>query len=520
MKYFTAGIWQPLPVVTNLFTQKITTYPGYMIFVRGSRGVDLTFATGTIPDNTSLRSSGYLNVANVAPVSFTSTGLTCVGNPFASSINFNTLAANNGLSQGENVFYLWDPSLAGANNVGAWVTLAYNGSSYDRTVIGPNDYSTAGGLQGIDQFGTIQSSAAFMMDFGAVSKTINFNENIKTAGSSNLLFRPVRQKQIRTNLLAESKAAGTFLLADGVLSTFKPSYTNSVDGLDIKKLPNFAENFGILREGKTFAIERRKPIRQVDTIFYKLEQVRLKNYQLELIPDKMDEINLSAWLKDNYLNTTIPVSLVDTTLVPFSVTGETGAKSATRFSLIFKKWINAITISSTKNNCRNTLISWQVSNQENINRYEVERSYGENEFILTKTILPSSSNAYSWLDENLQRGKYAYRIKCISNNGVIAFSNFTKVWIEKNCREPYVFPNPVRNGKIFLQMEELPAGMYIATLFNQQGQAISNIDFVYKGDNTPQQLTISKQLPSGIYRLELVGAAKQRMILQLMIDSE
>ncbi len=521
IRYFVSGNWLPFPTATSLYTQKITDQPGYMLFVRGSRAVDLSFGTATVPNNTTLRNSGRLNVANITPVSITSSGLTCVGNPFASAINFNTVAAVNGFSMAQNKYYLWDPTLAGSNGVGAWVTLAYNGSTYDRTVTLVDDYTSSGGSQGIDNIGTIQSGAAFMMDFGSTPSTVDFTEAIKISGSSSVVFRPLH-RQMRTNLqwVTGSSAA----LLDGVLTTYNPAYSNDVDGLDIYKLGNFSENFGIRRGDKVLAIERRKPVTQSDTIFFKLAQLKQRAYQLEFTPDSMAENNLACYLEDQFLNSSTPVSLITPTKVPFSATLNTGSVKSDRFHLVFKQWMEYTSINAFVLN-DDIMVKWGVVKEKDAGHYEIERSTdGINYTTIGTTTGTGNSNGpaeYSFTDKNPAAGYYYYRIKAVSYYGVTAYSAVQQVRIVRSSPQLYVFPNPVTDNQINWQIgHRLPSGIYTARLLNANGQVVCSKKINHAGGNAAYMISPGFLLNAGIYQLEILLPDNSRQLMKVVVQSK
>lgn len=516
IKIFSAGAWNGMPVATSLYTKKVTDEPGYMLFVRGSRAVDLTFGTATVPNNTVLRTNGHLKVANVTPLSTTSTGLTVVGNPFASAINFNNIATLNGFSLAENKYYLWDPSLTGSYGVGAWVTLAYNGSTYDRTVSSFNDYTSSGGSQGIDNIGTIQSGAAFMMDFGGSATTINFNESVKINGSSNLLFRTTR-KQMRANLYVERD--NDVSLIDGVLVTYNPSYSNNADGLDVNKLSNFSENFGLRREGKILAIERRRPVTARDTIFLNIAQMRVRNYQFAFEPDSMNTENLACYLEDTYLNTKTPVSLVERTVVPFSISTDANA-ARDRFRLVFNTWIRFNNCKATFAN-EETFLTWAVTGEVDLDKYEVERSTdGFNFSVIGNTPASGNSNysLFKYKDTYTDPGVYYYRIKASGKHGVVAYSNVTKVTILKVSSSLYVFPNPAVDNKVHLQVSNnLPAGEYRLKLLSTGGITVNTRTINHPGGRATYSIRPNVTLAPGIYQLEVILPGNSKQLLKVMM---
>lgn len=519
IKVFSAGVWSGMPVATSLYTKKVTDEPGYMLFVRGSRAVDLTFGIYTVPDNTVVRTTGQLKTANVAPVSYTSSGITVLGNPFASAINFNTLAALNSFSLAENKYYMWDPSLTGGYGVGAWVTLAYNGSTYDRTVTSLNDYPSSGGNQGIDNIGTIQSGAAIMYDFGAAPKTINIDETVKVDGSSNLLFRPmpVRRKQMRTNLMVP-RASDTSVI-DGVLVTYNPSYSNAVDGLDVNKFGNFSENLGLSREGRLLAIERRKTIGSRDTIFYNISQMRRGTYLLSFEPDSLAKPNLACYFEDNFLNTKTPVSLNQASVLPFTLTDDASAQKD-RFKLVFKPWIRF-------NNCNassrgeNIKVTWAVADENDIAGYEIERSTDAINFTAVGTLRGIGNSTYApyeFIDPNMAAGQYYYRIKATSQHGVVAYSSIAKASIIKTCPALFVFPNPVMNNNAALVInDKLPLGEYNLTLLTANKTAISTKKIMHTGGRGSYAFMPGAKLIPGIYQLETILPDNSRQTIKVIV---
>lgn len=516
IKVFSSGTWSGMPVITSLYSKKVTDEPGYMLFVRGSRAVDLTFGVSTVPNNTVLRTNGHLNVANVTPLSITSTGLTVLGNPFASAINFNNIATLNGFSLGENKYYVWDPSLTGSYGVGAWVTLAYNGSTYDRTVTTLNDYTSSGGSQGIDNVGTIQSGAAVMVDFGGSPKTITLDETIKVDGSSSLLFRTIK-KQMRTNLYVENNNSSS--LIDGVLVTYDPSYKNKADELDVNKLSNFSENFGLKREDKIFAIERRSFVDVRDTIFFNMAQMRVRNYQLAFEPDSMNQHNLACYLEDIYLNKKTAVSLVEKTVVPFSITDNTSA-AKDRFRLVFSPWLRFTNCAASFKN-EETIITWSVTGEIDLDKYEIERSDDGVNFSVVGSVqcLENTMDAsYGYSDVYAGAGNYHYRIKASGRYGMIAYSPVARVTVLKVSSSLYVFPNPATDNKVYLQVSNrLPAGEYKLKLISTEGKIVTTKKITHPGGRATYTIMPGITLASGIFQLEVILPDNSKQLLKVLV---
>ena len=527
IRVFGSG-WQNLSVATSLLTTKVTDERAYMLFVRGGRNVNLTLAQWAPSTVTTLRSSGRINVANATPFTVTSSGLTLAGNPFPSAISFKQLATDNGFlnDPARNVFYLWDPTLAGNRNVGAFVTVAYNigTGNYDRSVTATGvNYTTAGGNQGIDNQGTIQSGLGFFMNFGGTSNTVNFNEGIKVAGSTSAVFRP--GPQIRTTLRTRL-ADGSTPINDGVLVNFHPIFSNDADDNDVKKVDNFTENLSLWRNGTLFSIERRKPPVAGDTLHFRLRNLVINEFQFEFAPDSLIYPQLQAFLIDRHLGTETPISLKDTTRYNFTIAANPASIWAEdRFALVFKPNVGSsvipVTITSVRAARRDQHINvdWNVENEINIRHYTVERSSDGRNFSDLGQVQASGrlSSAYAWLDQQPFSGDNFYRIRYTNADGSVGYSRIVKVDAGKIGRAIVVYPNPVTDGIIGTEFRNMPAGVYQARLVNGAGQTIFIKNITHPGGTALLQIQPDYFLVPGSYQLEITGSDKSQQTIQVLV---
>ncbi len=507
MKYLSGGAWVG---TTSTYSTKVTDHQGYMLFVRGSRALDLTPGTAITPTNTTLRSSGQLKVGTI---NVATSGLTIVGNPYASAIDFHKVALASGLSS--DTYYLWDPALTGTNNVGAWVAFSWNGSSYDRTI---PDTATAPALGGpvyggsITFNGIIESGAAFFVNN---TGTLVFNENAKTNGVNNAMFRPT---QVKVNLLAKNND-GTISANDGILVTYGDAYSNAVDDKDAIKMVNFSENFSSKREGKLLSIERRKTINETDTIFFNLENVQLKTYLFEIKTDSLIRNNLAAFLEDNFLHTSTPVSLKNTNRFEFKITANASSYKD-RFRLVFKPSVKINNISAELIN-KNIVLNWAVDSNYNLNEYIVERSTDSSHFLpINYQQIENNTNqsvVNNFIDNDVATGKeYYYRIMYISKAGVITYSEVAKVTVYKNSSAVYVFPNPVNNNRIGIHFPDKEYGVYHLSLTDNKGAEVNSRSILHT-ENVPEYFVPGKKLSPAIYLLHVTNPDGSKTSIKVLI---
>ena len=95
-----------------------------MIFIRGDRSVTTSSSPAT---TTVLRAKGQLYTASAGQLppssSVAANSFESVGNPYASAIDF-TQISKPGPAFIDNTFYVWDPTLAGSQNLGGYQTIS------------------------------------------------------------------------------------------------------------------------------------------------------------------------------------------------------------------------------------------------------------------------------------------------------------------------------------------------------------------------------------------------------------
>ena len=163
------------------------------------------------------------------------------------------------------------------------------------------------------------------------------------------------------------------------------------------------------------------------------------------------------------------------------------------------------------------LVEWKVENQLNIKKYEVERSVDGRNFVKAYTIAATNTNAYNWLDENSFSGANFYRIRNVDKDGSYQYSQIVKVNMDRNTSGFNIYPNPVTNNNIGLQINNLPAGNYNLRLISMAGQVMTEQQVSLSGGTATQSIKIDKLLSSGIYKLEITDAANNTTVLNVQV---
>lgn len=103
---------------------------------------------------------------------------------------------------------------------------------------------------------------------------------------------------------------------------------------------------------------------------------------------------------------------------------------------------------------QNVYLSWQIEKNGSNHSFEIERSNDNHNFeAITKLREIDNVSNYSYIDKNLTRGVYYYRLENIDTDGKVNYSEVRKISIEENA--PLFFsPNPANQSILFSEKVE------------------------------------------------------------------
>ena len=173
--------------------------------------------------------------------------------------------------------------------------------------------------------------------------------------------------------------------------------------------------------------------------------------------------------------------------------------------------------SNVENNA--VVVNWEVSNEEGIAKYEVEKSTDGKNFALFQSVLSlnNSLGKYSVLDNNIVPTSY-YRIKAFGLNGEITYSSVSQIRSEglglASCK---LFPNPLTGHTIHLSMNNLPSSKYSISLTNALGQTIFEQTMTHSGVNRNYTFEIGDKIAKGIYQVVIKDLVSKNSISQTLV---
>jgi len=476
-------------------TDAISSNNGYMVFVRGDRGCT---STNSNVSATILRTTGTLNQGDQSTFSVSSDKFASVANTYPSAIDFRNLFITGVIDP---LFYVWDPKLGGSRGLGGYQTFVNSGSDYIVTP-GGGSYGVSGSI-----CNTIQPGQAFMVHATGGAGSLQLLEGSKS-GTNMLVSKPLAAltAQLRLNLIAGNQ------VIDGLLVQIDNKFTSKIDGMDARKIANNNESFSIKSKTILLAVERRPELQNADTMFFNSIGLKAQQYQLEIIPSRLQNNLVTAFLEDSYTGIKMPVSLTDTTKVLVVVNADVASKAANRFRIVFTSAIvlplSFTGVKATEKQ-QGVQVNWQTANELNVKNYVVEKSVDGKNFTTVFTSPATGNNQltaqYSWLDETIFTGKTFYRIKSIDYDGTSKYSETVLLVSKKTTPAISIFPNPILNYQVNVQLLAVVKGNYHFTIYNTAGQAVTTGNFTANGANEKVIINLPATATAGKYQLEIKG---------------
>jgi hypothetical protein len=304
-------------------------------------------------------------------------------------------------------------------------------------------------------------------------------------------------------------------LADGNLVEFDNIFNNSVDLQDAMKFSNVNENFSLLRNNASIAMERRQPITVADTLFFNLLRTTQRNYRFEFQPADFDPA-LIAFIEDSYLGTRTMISLFDITIYDFSISKDVKSAAANRFRIVFSTVpleVLPVTFKTIRAYQQNSdiVVDWSVEDEINITKYEVEKSIDGIHFSkinTTAATIANGSKNYKYVDINVVDGNNFYKVVSYNKNGTKAYSSIVKVRIGKSNLGISIYPNPIVGNSIGVSFSNMDKGIYQIRLINTIGQVLLTKQLNRFEGKSIEIITPANKLNAGVYQLEITSPDK------------
>lgn len=491
---------------------------GYIFFNRGDRNSS-NLNSGTT-SFTTIRDTGKLQTGiQNFPVAASVGQYTLIGNPYASAVDFDLLTLNNVARK----FWAWDPNL---NTSGGYVLVdGYTGSYITAPAMG---YGSS-----VAQTQQIQATQAFFVQTTGAGAGVTFNESCKSADYNHAVFRPADNPVVTESLITNLYLIdnnGSTKMADGTVVQFNDLFSADVDFADAIKFGNSNEQLSFSRNNNSLALERRPLINYRDTLFLKLTKTVERKYRFQFISTNLNHPGMEGFLQDAYTGLSTPINLNGITFFDFFINTDSVSFLSTRFRIVFKPaellpvnfiWCKATAIQNNHVSAGKILVSWKTSDDRDVNSYDIERSVNGIDFYRLYSVNSKNNsnavNQYNWEDCCPAKGMNFYRISSKNHQGEILYSEIAKVNSLQTAYRISLKNNPVTDGLIRIQLNEMPAGNFRFEVLNSNGQLVKTGSIVHLINSSEAIIPITS-LPKGMYSLKIYSP--ENHIHSILVVSE
>ncbi len=470
---------------------------GYLFFFRGNRA-SASFAAETVtsyvPQTVTLGASGTLNQGQItvkdwftpslSTLSYTAAspgavkGYNLVGNPYASSIDWETMQATTSTtgiyatSVGPTI-YVIDPV---SHNYGA--------------------YTKGGGGSGTNNATNIISSGqGFFVVTNCSCATLIFNEgakvNTQVTGTQLLMGKPLdntaNAQYLRLQLAKDSVNTDDMLVR--INSSAKTAFDETVDA-PYKVGYGTVSLSSLSSDRVALAINTRPLPKTSDTIGLVVNANADGIYSLNMktvtgIPQLYD-----IWLKDNYKKDSLDMR--HNASYSFNILkSDTNSFGSKRFSLVFRQNpayayrlldFTAAKVTPVTVGGRQVQAVWQTENEQNYTNFSVERSTdGGKTFNVIGGLQGSGQGVYSLVDKTPVVGQNLYRLKQEDINNIITYSSVVQIsysdlsnsLVASNIS---VYPNPATSAINVAVLHDAPTKhSYTYLITNSLGLTVKQV---------------------------------------------
>ena len=488
--------------IPNTITTNLSPGTGYCVNIRGNRnsgGVtcanQLEIATPTAPEAVTLVATGTVTTGNVT-VSLNNPSThayTLLANPYPSPISFTAFQANN--SNTYNKMWTFSPYGNGNYTTYAAGVIANGATGYDNT---SGNY--------------IASGQAFFVEANA-SGSVTFQESHKSTGTipNTQYFGAANNKLIRIGLKTTTDNP-----LDEVVVRFnnngKKTYNPNWDAASFN---NASQVLTAIKDTFSLAIATLPDTLLADTAQLGITSNSNGTFRLLFSDYQGIDSSVSITLIDNFLG--INQDIRASQGYDFNVTSDTASQGKNRFEIVFNDIrtlaVNSIQTSATMVD-KAAIITWNTVGEKGESYYAVEKSIDAKAFtqIGEVTAKNTTTTSYIFTDNNPSAVNY-YRIKAISETGVISFSNIAKLTTHHSPLTTIaLYPNPLV-GKVFnVQLTNIPAGKYLVSIYNVLGEKMNEQSIRHSGGTGSYGLTLNNNLASGTYLVAISEEASKALV--------
>lgn len=482
---------------------------GYLILVRGDRSVT-TF--NGIAVQTTLRTKGniynQLNGIPAPPQSVLSNSFELLGNPLTSAIDFRLL---NITGEIDSVFYVWDPLLPGAFNLGNYQTISsING--YLPVPGGTSNYS------GISQVTSIQSGQAFFAKGGAAGGTVAFPESSKVSGSFTTFRSPIGViHDLGIHIGLSYKQDTIAKLIDGVSLLLDNELSETDESARARKIMSNSRGIAIQSNGEKLAILNSGiPTTKKNYPLY-LTSLADGNYSIHISLIKNMGDTLQVFLVDKHTGIKHNIDPGSGNELIFSWGNDEKSRMPDRFEIIVTRHfvvlpVKKIKLNAIKKDIRCNRVFWELEGLEKAEKIILEKS--SDGAVFDSLYLVKKSNNLSETGEfqdcfALEEKEY-YRLSITGLDGRMEYSEVKMVSRPSSATDVIVLSNGNLSNEVKIKILHANPGPIDIVVTDQYGIKVFHKKFKIVYNDDDYLLEIPNKINKSTYFLSILT---ERLIL-------
>ncbi len=444
-------------------------------------------------------------------LSKTNTGYALVGNPYASSIDWDTYSATSS-SAG-----IYAPNVSSTIYVFNYSSKNYG--VYQAGALGGTGTNNATHIIASGQGFFIQAVNA-----SSAASSLTFNESAKTNTQPNAIGLPsyllLSASQQKASPLLRIKLAKDSVNTDDIMIFFDPTSKNGyepywdidrVDGMgNVSTLGSYpSDSTKLLAINHMHSIDSTTRVKLYVNVSNSTDIDSLTGSGFESLDPRYD-----VWLIDHYKKDSLFFNRYKRYLFNIN-NSDTASYGANRFEIVFHRnnglvyRLLSFTASMVKAGVQ---LNWTTSGEGDSSRFVVQRADGSKLFLNLGDVQSNGGGSYSYIDKSPLAGLNYYRLQQTDDFGATTFSNIISI-INGNATNSVsqattlsLYPNPVVNQFSVKINTDVPSQVLLRVT-NSVGQIMVNQQV--PGDNIQQG---ASNLMPGSYMVQVINKDTQKVI--------
>ena len=169
--------------------------------------------------------------------------------------------------------------------------------------------------------------------------------------------------------------------------------------------------------------------------------------------------------------------------------------------------LKLVSFTARENGCA-AVLNWTTTNEQNMDRFEVEKSDNGNTYHSVGIISAAGNNNennYSFTDNQPGVASY-YRLRMTGKDGSFTYSpvKYLAVNCKTTAESVLIYPNPVNQGFVFADFTTEIKGGAKLKLINALGQQIKTMDIIVTQGHNIVKFDVN-EIPIGLYFIQLIS---------------